>query len=499
MADATQDLMLRVRGDNSGVDKAMAGTTRSVERLGVTAQKARGAFKSFSRDLAQARDASDIASSAAGSLSMVLGRTLPGAIAIGAIGIFTDQIIKMKGAVDEAREKTKLATDNIKKLGEAANLSDAIAQTGELDSNIKSLNAQLSKIESSPFQKLIAGMMGAKKEMSELVKASQKLRDSKLAEGITSENANDELMNGLDAESKKLYEIDAQYRKRSKMAESITSPKESQAFKRESGEIMARQRNAILDKQAKDRADKEAAYQKELFQAEMAASKFERETKEKADKEIADQRKANEEAAHKEAIFNIEEEARLEANAEKTKFQRQISNARQALEQQKRAQKTATDVSGGLLGASQGGRQALDVARKQRERQLKTEDFKTQEQFFAQMTEKENKAREAKGLPAVTEQRMREKFAAQQVAGEMPSLGERIQGGLSGVDPSQLAMQAAASNFEKDRMIGVPGRALAGAKSPDAKLGQEQSTLSKETLQAIQSLVDLMKSGTVVK
>jgi hypothetical protein len=53
MADATQELMLRVRGDNSGVDKAVAGTERAVKRLGVSGQKAGVAFKSFGRNLSQ--------------------------------------------------------------------------------------------------------------------------------------------------------------------------------------------------------------------------------------------------------------------------------------------------------------------------------------------------------------------------------------------------------------------------------------------------------------
>jgi len=476
MADATQELMLRVRGDNSGVDKAMAGTTRSVERLGVTAQKARGAFKSFSRDLAQARDASDIASSAAGSLSMVLGRTLPGAIAIGAIGIFTDQIMKMKGAVDEAREKTKLATDNIKKLGEAANLSDAIAQTSELDSNIKSLNAQLSKIEASPFQRLIAGMMGSKKEMDDLVKVSQKLRDAKLAEGITSENANDELLDGLDAESKKLYEIDAQYRKRSKMAESITNPKESQTFKRESGEIMARQRNAILDKQAKDRAESQIKFDKMIFDAEQKLAD-QAEAREKQTEQERVQRKIdNNNRIYREDRYNTDEKIKMESDADDRKFQRLVRDANRAREQQKRTSETASGTAGGVLGASIAGRQALDLARKQRERQLKTENFKVAE----------------KVAPT---QRDREKLAAQQAAGEMPSLGEQIRGGLTGIDPSQLAREAAASKFEKDRQF----KSGLGQPASTAKLGEEQSTLSKETLQAIQTLVELMKSGTVVK
>jgi hypothetical protein len=126
-----------------------------------------------------------------------------------------------------------------------------------------------------------------------------------------------------------------------------------------------------------------------------------------------------------------------------------------------------------VLGASRAGQQALDVARKQRERQLKTENFKVAEKI-------------------APTQRDREKLAAQQAAGERPSLGEQIRGGLSGVDPSQLAREAAASKFEKDR-------AFKSGTTPSGKLGEEQSSLSAETLTALKALVDLMKSGTVVK
>ena len=137
--------------------------------------------------------------------------------------------------------------------------------------------------------------------------------------------------------------------------------------------------------------------------------------------------------------------------------------------------KVAQQASGGVLGASRAGGQALDVARKQRERQLKTENFKTAEKI-------------------APTQRDREKLAAQQAAGEMPSLAEQIRGGLSGVDPSQLAREAAASKFEKDRAFGP-----AKMTGTQGKLGEEQSSLSAETLTALKALVDLMKTGTVVK
>lgn len=135
--------------------------------------------------------------------------------------------------------------------------------------------------------------------------------------------------------------------------------------------------------------------------------------------------------------------------------------------------KLSQQAGGGTLGASRAGQQALDVARKQREQQLKTENFKVAQKI-------------------APTQRDREKLAAQQAAGERPSLGEQIRGGLSGVDPSQLAREAAASKFEKDRVF-------TRGTTPSGKPGEEQSSLSAETLTALKALVDLMKSGTVVK
>jgi len=480
--------------DGSKAAAGLRGVQKEVSSLSISGQKASAVFKNFSRSLAEARNASDVASSAAESLGQVVGKSLVGAVAIGAVKIFTDQITRMGEILKETATNAQKSFDDIEKAGQAMNLSEAIAQTSALDANITSINNKLAELNRSPFQNFIAGATGARTELEALLKSEQRLRDFKLAEGITTQNINDERLAGLTEEEKQLDAITEEYKKRNKIAETITDPAARAQFQEASGEIYARDRNAMLDKQAKVRADKEASYQKELFQAEMAASKFERETKEKAEKEIADKRKEEEEAANKEDIFKIEEEARLEANAEKTKFEREIRNARNALEERKRVQQTATDVSGDLLGSTKGGQQALDTARKKRATQVKSEDFKAQEKFFNDMADAENFTADA-GAPRATAQKMREKLAAQQAAAEMPSLAERIQGGIAGTDPSKLARMNALSKFEKERAFPKAG----ATQTATGYLGEEKSSLSQETLQAIMSLVDLMKSGTVVQ
>jgi hypothetical protein len=475
MADATQELTLRVRGDNSGVDKAVAGTERAVKRLSVSGQRAGVAFKNFSRNLAEARNASDVASSAAESLTQIVGKSLMGAVAIGAVKIFTDQVNRMGEMLKETATNAQKSFDDIEKAGQAMSLSEAIAQTLAIDANITSINNKLTELNRSPFQNFIAGATGAKAELEALVKTNQRLRDVKLAEGLASENANDALMEGLDAEEKKLRDIDNEYRKRQKLAQTITDPQASASFKKDAGEIMARQRNAVLNKQAKDRAESQIKFDKMVFDAEQKLADQAEAREKKTEQERVQRKIDNNNRIYREERYNTDEKIKMESDADDRKFQRLIRDANRAREQQKRTQQTAIESEGGVLGASRAGGQALDVARKQRERQLKTENFKTAERI-------------------APTQRDREKLAAQQAAGEMPSLAEKIQGGLSGVDPSQLAREAAASKFEKDRAFGK-----AGMTGTSGKLGEEKSSLSNETLQAIKKLVELMQSGTVVK
>jgi hypothetical protein len=156
--------------------------------------------------------------------------------------------------------------------------------------------------------------------------------------------------------------------------------------------------------------------------------------------------------------------------------------------------KKAQALSGGLLGASTGGRQALDSARKTRERENKQGNFKTQEAVFGKMTQEENARRAARGESPITMQAMKKRVATEQAAREAPSLANQIEGAMTGVDPSQIASGLAQSKFQKQ------STGMASSLAPaTGKLGEETKSQTPELLTAIQSLVDLMKSGTLVK
>lgn len=105
--------------------------------------------------------------------------------------------------------------------------------------------------------------------------------------------------------------------------------------------------------------------------------------------------------------------------------------------------KQAQEAGGGLLGASRAGQQALDTARKVRSREVKKEDFRTQDQVFQKMQKEENIKRKGQGLPPVTAQAMRERVASQQAAGENPLLSEKMTAMQGGTAAAQTAADQA--------------------------------------------------------
>ena len=137
MADATQELMLRVRGDNSGVDKAIDGTRQSLGRLGVSTEKANRAVRSLASVF---RDGQDPALALAGSLDSLarsLGLSLGASIAVvGAVEVIKS-FIKNADDMNKSTEALNNALSNFRSQASNLNLDGAIAQirslTKELD------------------------------------------------------------------------------------------------------------------------------------------------------------------------------------------------------------------------------------------------------------------------------------------------------------------------------------------------------------------------------
>ena len=138
------------------------------------------------------------------------------------------------------------------------------------------------------------------------------------------------------------------------------------------------------------------------------------------------------------------------ADARVRKAQAEYNLAKANNDANAKRSKQAQEAGGGLLGASQAGQQALDNARQVRAREVRKEDFKTQEQVFEKMKKEENIKRSEQGLPPLTAQDMRRRVASQQAASEMPLLSENL-GAMQGEIPaSQVAAEKAKGGGGKD-------------------------------------------------
>jgi hypothetical protein len=335
------------------------------------------------------------------------------------------------------------AFNEIEKAGRAMNLSEALSQVSGIDANIESLNNKIQELERNSFQKFIAGATGAKTELDGLLKTNEKLRDLKLAEGIISQNLYEESVDGLDAEAMALRDVNNEYVKRQKLGQTIQDPQASKQFQEASGEVMARKRNAILNKIAKDRAESDIKFRKMVFDAEENLQKASDERRRKSEQEITERRISNTNSILREEMYNIDETSRLEEAKDKRDFDRLLRNLYRSRAEEKKRPEQAREAGGGLLGASRAGQQALDTARKVRAREVNKEDFRTQDEVFEKMKKEENVKRKAQGLPPLTAQNMRERVAAQQAAGEMPLLSEKLGAMQGGAPASQVAAEKA--------------------------------------------------------
>jgi len=112
-------------------------------------------------------------------------------------------------------------------------------------------------------------------------------------------------------------------------------------------------------------------------------------------------------------------------------------------DQEAKSFKQAQQAGGGLLGASRAGRQTLETAQKARARSTTAEDFRTQEKVFEDIKNAENVQRKAQGLPPLTKQDVMNRVATQQVAGQTPSLAEKLISGQTGKPAEQIAAEKA--------------------------------------------------------
>jgi hypothetical protein len=294
-----------------------------------------------------------------------------GAFAVGGVKLFTDQINRMGESVKAVATEAQQAFDNIEKAGQAMNLSEAMGQVSQLDALLASTGKKLSELDRSPFQNFIAGATGARVAMEELVGTSQKLRDIKLAEGMATENANAEFTAGLDEQALQIAKVNAEYEKRSRIAQTFTDKEAYRIYQEASAAQKVRETNAIIDKMAEKAAQENEKNTQEKIKldqqfAEQSQKNLEQQIK--AEKELAEtQQKRFNDLYDSEIKAQEATQKRIDAN---NKAEQDLADKRQSLEQDVEtakaqykyqaggvASETAANMSGGSASRGAGQRE----------------------------------------------------------------------------------------------------------------------------------------------
>lgn len=381
-----------------------------------------------------------------------LGRVIKGlasAAGFGGFGAAAYLVIdKMtRGIVTAQEESDKLAESLNKAVGEKA--TDSIeGTTQKMQSLTNVINETRKAVGKQGLMNTIAAFF-FNDDADKAAKAFQRAVETRIALGdkLTQQEAEriaqQKILMDLDGDMAEVFKINIETRKKLAQIEANDALTAQQKLAQAN---LAREEQA--DKLLALRTKKEKEEAKKSFDEKRGLDEDFARTSIKINDSIVKQeeelfkknaenfKKAQEERAKaaEEANKKIAESAKKSAD----QIQKQDDEARRKSEE-------ARGVDESILGASRSGRQALDVARKQRARQASREDSRTQDAFL------EAEAKRLSNIEGktITKEDVRRRIAERVAAGEAPTLGERLQGTASGIEPAQIARSRAEASMER--------------------------------------------------
>jgi hypothetical protein len=418
----------------------------------------------------------------AGARGLTLGKVikgLAGAAGFGGFGVAAYLAIdKMtRGLVDAQDESDKLAETLNKAVG--AKAGDSIeGTTQKMQSLTNAINESRAAIGGQGAMNSIAAFFfndDADKAAKAFVKAVETrigLGD-RLTQQEAERIAQQKIIMDLDGEMAEVFKINIETRKKLSQIESNDA-------------LTSQQKLAQAELAKEEQSDKLRALR---LKKEKEADKKVFEERKKSDEEsarlsirITDSLIKQEEALLEKGAKDFKDAQEEKIKAAEEANRKIVDSSRKAAqritEQDAQAKEASMAESGadvGILGATEGGRAALGQARKSRKTQVSKEDFRTQEAILKSEAERLSKAEKR----PVTMQDVRVRMATRQAAGEMPSLGEKLSGTASGIEPAQIARSRAEAGMTENKQ-GLPD-------------------IMKNIEKILQSLADTMKTGTVVR
>ena len=205
--------------DDAGVRKIDKG----MGDLHVSSRKASAAINSFSREIMQAKSGADLASASAESLAHVFHQGIAGAVIVGGVKLVSDQIKGMGEMIRGVGEETSSAVRQLQKMGEPANLQDAIKGADMMDQKLEAVTKKLEAINGGNwFTKLLGNITGTTEELKKQEETLTRIKDAQIAFGFAQELQNAQSLDGLTTYAKGLEQNNIKLKERLAIANRIT-------------------------------------------------------------------------------------------------------------------------------------------------------------------------------------------------------------------------------------------------------------------------------------
>lgn len=190
-----EPLLLKIvtDADDAGIRKVNGG----MNDLQMSSHKASHAVKGFVEDLAQARDASDVAASALGAFSRILGSSLAATGIVIAGRAIIEAYSKVSDIVEQAKERISKASAEINKAGLDINFAQAAGEAKKLSDEADNARESITKLDKSYLTGLVATVTGAREELAKLAQEAEQMAQSRLLAGATAERKKAEERIGL--------------------------------------------------------------------------------------------------------------------------------------------------------------------------------------------------------------------------------------------------------------------------------------------------------------
>jgi hypothetical protein len=285
--------------DTSEFTTGIGRVQESVSRLSRGALS--GTFRNIAADIASANSPAEALAATFNSLGNAFRGTIFGAAGLAIGKLLAAPFEQLSIIVKESGAAVDQVLSKIERAGSVANVQQGLSEMASLQQAADQVSKSIQSIDSNVFLRMASFVSGAKNEMEAMRETLQRLGNARVLEGITRENQNAAFRRGLSPEDQRLFDVSENTRARVESVRRATTPGAAQdAAILQAFEIGARERNDLLDKIAKEKAQEEFREKERLAKAyAQLVSDF--------DETLSNRRRRKENEAHEDRMKKAKE------------------------------------------------------------------------------------------------------------------------------------------------------------------------------------------------